>query len=168
MTWKGEGGSESRSVVGLFVTPWTIQSMEFSRPEHWRGQPFPSSGNLPNPVIEPRSPTLQADSLPTEPPGKPQNTGAGSLSLLQRIFPTQESNRGLLYGRYILYQLSYWGSPKVRGLTPYVAKFNQGEPGGRTYPRRHFFPPSWRRAPRQEFPGELVQGQRPWPQRGSR
>ena len=40
--------------------------MEFSRPEHWSGQPFPSSGDLPNPGIEPGSPALQADSLPTE------------------------------------------------------------------------------------------------------
>ena len=53
------------------ATPWTIQSMEFSRPESWSGQPFPSPGDLPNPGIEPRSPTLQADSLPAEPPGKP-------------------------------------------------------------------------------------------------
>ena len=39
-----------------------------------------SPGDLPNPVIEPRSPTLQADSLPSEPPGKPQNTGVSNLS----------------------------------------------------------------------------------------
>ena len=44
-------------------------------------------GNLPNPVIEPRSPTLQADSLPAEPQGKPKNTGVGSLFLLQGINP---------------------------------------------------------------------------------
>ena len=50
---------------------------------------------------------LQVDSLPSEPQGKPKNTGVGSLSLLQRIFPTQESNRGLLHWRCILYQLSY-------------------------------------------------------------
>jgi len=53
---------------------------------------------------------LQADSLPAEPPGKPKNTGVVSLSLLQGIFPTQESNWGLLHGRWILYQLSYQGS----------------------------------------------------------
>ena len=47
-------------------------------------------GNLPNPGIEPRSPLLQKDSLPSEPPGKPKNTGVGSLSLLQWIFLTQE------------------------------------------------------------------------------
>ena len=51
------------------------------------------------------------DSLPAEPQGKPKNTGAGSLSLLQQIFLTQELNWGLLHCRWILYQLSYLGSP---------------------------------------------------------
>ena len=51
--------------------PMTIQSMEFSRPEYRSVLPFPSPGDLPNPGIEPRSLTLQADSLPAEPPGKP-------------------------------------------------------------------------------------------------
>ena len=92
--------------------------MEFSRPEYWSGLPFPSPGDLPNPGIEPRSPTLQADSLPTEPPGKPKNTGVGSLSLLQEIFPTQESNWGLLHWRWILYQLSYQGSPQWDLIQP--------------------------------------------------
>ena len=49
-------------------------------------------GDLRNSGIKPRSPALQADSLPAEPPGKPKNPGVGSLSLLQQIFPTQESN----------------------------------------------------------------------------
>ena len=75
--------------------------MKFSRPEHWSGQPFPSPGNLPNSGIEPRFPALQVDSLPAEPQGKPRNTGVGSLSLLQPIFPTQESNWGLLNCRCI-------------------------------------------------------------------
>ena len=57
------------SRVRLFVTPWTIHFMAFSRPEYWSGQPFPSPEYLPNPGIEPRSPTLQADSLPAEPQG---------------------------------------------------------------------------------------------------
>ena len=52
---------------------------------------------------------MQADSLPAEPPEKPKNTGVGSLSLLQGIFPTQEMNLGLLHCRTILYQLSYQG-----------------------------------------------------------
>ena len=51
-----------------------------------------SPGDLPNPGIEPTSPAWQADSLPAEPLGKPMNTGVGSLSLLQQILPTQESN----------------------------------------------------------------------------
>ena len=45
--------------------------MEFSRQEYWSGMPFPSPGDLPNPGIEPRSPALWVDSLPSEPPGKP-------------------------------------------------------------------------------------------------
>ena len=67
---------------------------------------FPSPGDLPNPGIETGSPTLQADSLPAEPQGKPKNTGVGSLFLLQQIFLTQESNLGLLHCRQILYQVS--------------------------------------------------------------
>ena len=45
--------------------------MGFSRQEYWSGLPFPSPGDLPDPVIEPGSPTLQADALTSEPPGKP-------------------------------------------------------------------------------------------------
>ena len=74
-------------------------------------EPLPSPGDLPNPGIKPRSPTLQADSLPAEPQGKPKNTGVGSLSVLQRIFPTQELNWGLMHCRQILSHLSYQGSP---------------------------------------------------------
>ena len=100
---------QSLSLVQLFAT---IQPMEFSRQEYWSGQPFPSPGHLPNPGIEPRSPTLWADSLPAEPQGKSKNTRVGSLCLLQHIFPTQESNWGLLHCRRILYQLSYREAPK--------------------------------------------------------
>ena len=75
---------------------------------------MPSSKDLPNPGIEPRSPTLQADSLPFGPPGKPKNAGVGSLSLLQGNFQTQELNQGLLHCRWILYQLSYQGSPNPK------------------------------------------------------
>ena len=62
--------------VWLFVTSWTVAhqaplSMEFSRQEYWSGLPFPSPGDLPNSGIKPGSPTLQADSLPSETPGKP-------------------------------------------------------------------------------------------------
>ena len=56
--------------------PWTVAyqaslSMGFSRQEYWNGLPFPSPGDLPDPGIEPRSPALQADSLPSESQGKP-------------------------------------------------------------------------------------------------
>ena len=64
------------SHVRLCATPQTPAhqappSLGFSKQEHWSGVPFPSPGDLPNPGIEPRSPTLQADALPSEPPGKP-------------------------------------------------------------------------------------------------
>ena len=49
--------------VKLFATPWTIESLEFSRPQYQSGQPFPSPGDLPNPGIKPGSPALQADFL---------------------------------------------------------------------------------------------------------
>ena len=66
----------SLSRVWLFVAPWTVScqtplSMGFSRQEHWSGQPFSSPGDLPNSRIEPGSPTLQAYSFLSEPPGKP-------------------------------------------------------------------------------------------------
>ena len=102
---------EPLSCVWHFETQWTIQSVGFSRPEYWNREPFPSPGDLPNPRMEPRSPALQADSLPAEPPGKPKNTGMGRLSLLQGIFPTQGWNSGLLHCRQILYQLSHQGCP---------------------------------------------------------
>ena len=64
------------SHVRLFATPWTVayqasQSMEFSRQEYWNGLLFPSPWDLPNPGIKPGSPALQADTLLSEPPGKP-------------------------------------------------------------------------------------------------
>ena len=65
----------SLSRIQLFVTPWTaaslLLSMGFSRQEYWSGLPFPSPGDLPDPGLEPRSITLQADTLPSEPPGMP-------------------------------------------------------------------------------------------------
>ena len=53
--------------------PTLCDPMDFFRPEYWSGQPFSSPGDLPNPEGEPRSPTLQEDSLPAEPPGKPKS-----------------------------------------------------------------------------------------------
>ena len=64
---------KSLSRVQLFGTPWTVAyqalpSMEFSRKEYWSGLPVPSPGDLSDPGIEPRSPALQADALPSELP----------------------------------------------------------------------------------------------------
>ena len=76
-SWKCKNESVSRSVVSnSFATPWTLPhqapvSIGFSRREYWRGLPFPSPRDLPDPGIKPRSPALQPDSLPSEPPGKP-------------------------------------------------------------------------------------------------
>ena len=76
----------------LFVTPWTVASQAPLSMGNLQARILacPPSGDLPNPGVEPRSPTLQVDSSPSEPPGKPKNTGVGSLSLLQGNFPTQE------------------------------------------------------------------------------
>ena len=104
------------SVVFNSVIPWTIPcqaplSMGFSQKEYWSGLPCPPLGELPNPGIEPRSPTLQADSSLTEPPRKLRETEMGTLSLLQGIFLTQGLNPGLPHCRQTLYHLSHQGSP---------------------------------------------------------
>ena len=105
--------SESRSVVsnslrshGLY-SPWNSPGQNTGVSSHCLLQ----TKDLSKPRIKPRSVALQVDSLPAESLGKPKNIGMGSLSLLQQIFPTQESNQGLLHCRWILYQLSYEGSP---------------------------------------------------------
>ena len=85
----------------LFATPWTVAhqaplSMGFSRQEYWSGLPCPFPGVLPNPGSKPRSPTLQADSLLSEPPGKPSIHGVvskdgqvtNSISLTSRTSAT--------------------------------------------------------------------------------
>ena len=69
----------THSVMSDSATPWSAVhqaslSMGFPRQEYWSGLPFPSPGHLPNPGIKPASPTLQADSLPSAPPGKPVKT----------------------------------------------------------------------------------------------
>ena len=72
--------------IRLFATPWTVAhqaplSMEFSRQKYWNGWPFPSPRGLPHPGIEPGSPALQADSLLSEPPGKPSVSNRGNIKL---------------------------------------------------------------------------------------
>ena len=83
---------------------YTVHGILQARILEWAAFPFSRGSSYAG--IEPRSPALQADSSPTEPQGKLRNTGVGSLSLLQQIFPTQEQNQGLLHCRWILYQLS--------------------------------------------------------------
>ena len=62
--------------------------MEFSRQEYWSGLPFPSPGDLPDTGIEPRSPALQADALPSEPPGKPRETHVNAAEQLNDLTST--------------------------------------------------------------------------------
>ena len=79
-----ESVNESCSVKSNSVTPWSVahqgpQSMEFSRLEYWNGKLYLPLGDFHNPGIEPRSFTLQADSLPSEPPGKPYTYAIASF-----------------------------------------------------------------------------------------
>ena len=84
------------------LCPW-----EFFWQEYWSGLPCPPPGDLPNPGIQPRSLALQADSLPSESPGKPKNTGVGSLSLLQGIFLPREFVRDRQSGYCIFKKLIF-------------------------------------------------------------
>ena len=69
--------SDSLGFHGL--QPPGALSMEFSKQEYWSGLPFPLLGDFPNPGIEPKSPTLQTGSLPSEPPRKPFHLGSPSM-----------------------------------------------------------------------------------------
>ena len=80
--------------VRLFVTPWTVAYqaplyMEFSRQEYWSGLPFPSPGDLPDPGIEPGSLALQANALPSEPPGKLFSYGLLFFKMVLILAPKQ-------------------------------------------------------------------------------
>ena len=95
LVWKKVRKVKSLSHVQLFVTPWTIAcqappSMGFSRQEHWSGLPFPSPGDLPDPGMDPGSPALQEDPLPSEPPGNPtyqfRSVQFSSVQLLSRVW----------------------------------------------------------------------------------
>ena len=99
--------SESWSVVSNSLWPHGLYSTGIFQVRILEWVTFP----FPNPGIQSRYLALQSDSLPAEPKGTPNNTGEGSLSLLQGIFQTQESNQGLLHCRQILYQLELSGKP---------------------------------------------------------
>ena len=108
--------TQSLCCVQLFVTPWTVThqpplSMEFSRKEYWSELPYLPSGDLCNAGIKGRSPVLQVDSLPSEPPGKPKNTSwKPSLSL--GGFPNQGMELGSpsLVGRFF----TSWGARETQ------------------------------------------------------
>ena len=87
---------------------YTVHGILQARILEWAAFLFSRGSSQPRDLTQ----ALQADSLPSEPPGKPMNTGMGSLCLLQGIFPIQQSNQGLLHWRWILYQLSYQRSPQ--------------------------------------------------------
>ena len=111
-TLSSRGSSQPRDqtqvsrIAGRFLTSWATREAH----EYWSGYPIPSPEELLGPGVERVSPALQVDSLPAEPQEKPKNTGVGILSLLQQIFLTQESNRGLLHCKQLRYQLNYQGS----------------------------------------------------------
>ena len=95
----------------LFATPWTVHGILQARILEWVAFPFSKRSSK----LRDRT---QVSHIAAEPPGKPKNTGVGSLSLLQWLCLTQESNRGLLHCRWIIYQLSYQGSPRSQRPPP--------------------------------------------------
>ena len=113
------------SHVQLFVTPWTVTYqallfMGFPRQGYWSGLPFPSPGDRPNPGIEPESPALQVDALPSEPPGKLSGWVTHTLEssntkeafpLLGRFRTPCHASRFLVWGPY-----KGTGTPRVSGL----------------------------------------------------
>ena len=75
-----------------YVTPWTVAhqaplSMDFSRQEYWSGLPFPSPGDLPDPGIKSKSPSLLADSLSSDPLGKPHTMKYQTIKKKKEIMP---------------------------------------------------------------------------------
>ena len=115
---------------GLLHCRWILYQLSHKgspRILEWVAYPF--SSGFPDPGVKLGSPALQADSLPTEPPGKSKNTGVGSLSLLQWIFLTQESNwvsciAGRFFTRWATRE-SLWDSNytycRMCALGPYFA-----------------------------------------------
>ena len=115
------------SRVQLFATLWTAAlqaplSMGILQARILEWVAMPSYWGFSQPGMEPRSPTLQADSILTELPGKPKNTEVGSLSHLQGKFLTQELDWGLLHCSHTLYQLSY---PALLSPSPPAFNFSQ-------------------------------------------
>ena len=121
--------AQSLSHVQLFVTPWTVAhqaslSMGFSRQEDWSGLPCPPPGDLPNPGIKLRSPALQVDSLPSEPPGMPINNvrlKENSKALFDRlclVCPTEQNDSETAWSITQYFLIKYWS-----GLFHHVSCF---------------------------------------------
>ena len=114
---KSESESEVAQSCPTLCDPWTVAhqappSMGFYRQEYWSGVPLPSPGDLPDPGIKPRSPTLQADALTSAPPGKPLNTRIQSF----RKPPIETQNKGIVKAMVfpvVTYQCESWTIQKA-------------------------------------------------------
>ena len=128
--------SESHSVMSHSLWPHGLHIPWYSPGQNTGVGSLPFSRGSSQPRDQPRSPTLQTDSLPVEPQGKPKDAWVGSLSLLQQIFLTQELNQSLLHCRQILYQLRHKEdqhsitrmrfSPKMRDLKAFMKNSSWG------------------------------------------
>ena len=109
------------------------------RQAYWSGLPFPSPRYLPVPGMEPRSPALQADSLPAEPQGSPRILEWVAYPFSSGSSRPQELNQGLLHCRQILYQLSYEGSPEPGIIDPRSPPSPSSSPSSSPSPFHHLF-----------------------------
>ena len=111
------------SRVLLFATPWTVACqaflfMGFSRRQYWSGLPFPSPGDLPNLGTEPRSPALQEDALPSEPPGKSCHTQRSTKTINHNVCSSQTG--GTFYQDVCLTECSPLIKLTYNGLPHYL------------------------------------------------
>ena len=125
--------SFSLKVTQLHPTLWTPRtvaplSTEFSCQKYWNGQPILSPGDLPKPEIKLRSPTLQADSLPSEPPGQPANIIINSKNV--KAFPQRSGTRQDVHSCHF-YTAQYWKSMHWRRKWQPTPVFLPGESQGR-------------------------------------
>ena len=109
---------KSLSRVRVFGTPCTVAyqaspSMGFSRQEYWSGLPFPSPGDLPDPGIEPGSPAFQADTLTSEPPGKPMTNLDNILKSRDITLPTKVCIVKTMVFPVIVYRCESWTIKKA-------------------------------------------------------
>ena len=108
--------------------PWTVAyqappSMGLSRQECWSGLPFPSPGDLPDPGIEPRSPALQADALPSKPPGKPIETKVYLKNwdyLVEQRLDYSTTSRPRKSGRKTLESRFMWSNKKTSQVAQWL------------------------------------------------